>query len=158
MNRRSFLVAGAAGMLASPVLADVAGISARTSYAFSFSGLDGGKIALGAFSGRPVMVVNTASLCGFTPQYEGLQALWQRFSPRGLMLIGVPSNDFGGQEPGGAEEIHHTTEIYGVRFPMAAKEKVLGPEAHPFYRWAAQERPRDLPKWNCARPRILPSR
>ena len=154
MDRRSFLVTGVAGLAdaaswqAKPAFAQSAGVSARTCYAISFTGLDGGQINLGAYAGRPIMVVNTASLCGFTPQYEGLQALWQRFSPRGLMMIGVPSNDFGGQEPGGASEIHHTAELYGVRFPLASKEKVLGPDAHPFYRWAAMERPHDLPKWN----------
>ena len=154
MNRRSFLMAstatlaGAARLTTASAWAQGAGVSTRTCYGFSFAGLDGGQINLGEFAGRPIMVVNTASLCGFTPQYDGLQALWQRFSPRGLMLMGVPSNDFGGQEPGGPQEIHQTAETYGVSFPIAAKVKVLGPEAHPFYRWAAQERPRDLPKWN----------
>jgi glutathione peroxidase len=153
MNRRSFLagtaaLAGAARLTAASAWAQGADVSARTGYGFAFAGLDGGQISLGEFAGRPIMVVNTASLCGFTPQYKGLQALWQRFSPRGLMLIGVPSNDFGGQEPGGAEDIHQTAETYGVGFPIAAKVKVLGPEAHPFYRWAALERPHDLPKWN----------
>ena len=153
MNRRSFLagtasLAVAAELSGASAWAQGAEVSARTCYGFGFAGLDGGLIGLGEFAGRPIMVVNTASLCGFTPQYKGLQALWQRFSPRGLMLIGVPSNDFGGQEPGGAQEIHQTAETYGVGFPIAAKVKVLGPEAHPFYRWAALERPHDLPKWN----------
>ena len=154
MNRRSFLMAsaaaltGAAHLPAGPARAQAAGVNARTCYGFSFPGLDGGQIALGDFSGRPILVVNTASLCGFTPQYKGLQALWERYAPRGLMLIGAPSNDFGGQEPGGPEDIHQTAQSYGVGFPIAAKVKVLGPEAHPFYRWAAQERPHDLPRWN----------
>ena len=125
-----------------------AGVSARTCYPLGFAGLDGGEIALGDFAGRPILVVNTASLCGYTPQYKGLQALWERYSPRGLMLIGAPSNDFGGQEPGGPDDIRETAKSYGVGFPITAKVKVLGPEAHPFYRWAALERPRDLPRWN----------
>ena len=94
-------------------------------------------------------MVNTASLCGYTPQYAGLQELWKEFSGRGLVIIGVPSNDFGGQEPGGATEIvqiaHHQ---YGVAFPMAAKAVIKGPNAHPFYKWAAEARPKEVPRWN----------
>jgi glutathione peroxidase len=94
-------------------------------------------------------VVNTASLCGFTPQYEGLQQLWTRFRDQGLLIVGVPSNDFGGQEPGGAEDIDHTAhQQYGVTFPLAEKVTVKGASAHPFYRWAAVERPLDAPRWN----------
>ena len=73
-----------------------------TAYAFSFTGLKGGDIKLADFAGKPILVVNTASLCGYTPQYAGLQELWKRYHARGLMIVGVPSNDFGGQEPGGA--------------------------------------------------------
>ena len=82
-----------------------AGMSRITAYAFSFGGLAGGDIRLSEYAGRPLLIVNTASLCGFTPQYAGLQELWTEFSDRGLMIVGVPSNDFGGQEPGGATEI-----------------------------------------------------
>ena len=147
MDRRSFLGAGL-GLVAEPALAQAPAVSGRTCYTMSFAGLDKGEIKLADFAGKPIMVVNTASLCGFVGQYAGLQMLWERFSPMGLMMIAVPSNDFGGQEPGGSDEIHHATEGYGVRFPIAAKAKVLGPDAHPFYRWAALERPRDLPRWN----------
>src|SRR3982750_3901461 len=80
-------------------------LSRITAYGFSFPGLDGGDIKLANFAGRPFMVVNTASLCGYTPQYAGLQALWTEFHDRGLTIIGVPSNDFGAQEPGGSKEI-----------------------------------------------------
>ena len=146
MDRRSFLGVGL-GLVAGPALAQAPAVSGRTCYTLSFSGLDKGEIKLGDFAGKPVMVVNTASLCGFVGQYVGLQKLWERFSAQGLMIIAVPSNDFGGQEPGGSEEIHHATESYGVRFPIAAKAKVLGPDAHPFYRWAALERPHVLPRW-----------
>ena len=79
-----------------------------TAYAFSFTGLKGGDIKLADFAGKPILVVNTASLCGYTPQYAGLQELWKRYHERGLMIVGVPSNDFGGQEPGGEAEIEHT--------------------------------------------------
>jgi len=93
--------------------------------------------------------VNTASQCGYTPQFTGLQDLWKRFHDKGLMIVGVPSNDFGGQEPGGATEIAATAHSeYGVKFPMAAKTEVKGAKAHPFFRWAASERPQDLPRWN----------
>jgi len=104
---------------------------------------------LSSYAGRPLLVVNTASHCGYTPQYTGLQTLWSRYRDRGLMVIGVPSNDFGGQEPGGATEIGKTAQgEYHVTFPLAAKVAVKGLNAHPFYRWAAQERPQEAPRWN----------
>lgn len=150
IDRRYFLTASAA-LLASPVCAtaQTAGMSHMTAYAFSFKGLDGGDIALSAYAGRPILVVNTASLCGYTPQYGGLQALWTRYRDKGLMLLGVPSNDFGGQEPGNASDIGKTAhDDYRVTFPLAAKATVKGAGAHPFYRWAALERPQDAPRWN----------
>jgi glutathione peroxidase len=126
-----------------------AAMTGITAYAFSFPALAGGDIRLADYASHPVMVVNTASLCGFTPQYAGLQQLWSEFHDRGLMIVGVPSNDFGGQEPGGATEIAETAQQqYGVTFPMAAKAVVKGPDAHPFYRWAATARPKDVPRWN----------
>jgi glutathione peroxidase len=108
-----------------------------------------GEIRLADFAGHPILVVNTASLCGYTPQYAGLQALWSEFRGRGLTVIGVPSNDFGGQEPGGVSEIAQTAQHqYGVTFPIAAKAVVTGANAHPFYKWAAAARPKELPRWN----------
>jgi glutathione peroxidase len=124
-------------------------VSRITAYGFSFPGLKGGDIKLSDYAGRPIMVVNTASQCGFTPQYAGLQSLWTEFQARGLMIIGVPSNDFGGQEPGGTQEIADIAEgHFGIGFPMAAKTVVKGANAHPFYKWAAAARPNDLPRWN----------
>jgi glutathione peroxidase len=124
-------------------------MSRITAYGFSFPALDGGTIRLADFAGKPFIVVNTASLCGYTPQYAGLQQLWSEFQGRGLAIIGVPSNDFGGQEPGGAKEIAETAQHqFGVTFPMAAKTIVKGTNAHPFYKWAAEVRPKDLPRWN----------
>jgi glutathione peroxidase len=124
-------------------------MSRITAYAFSFPGLAGGDISLAEFAGHPLLIVNTASLCGFTPQYAGLQELWTEFHGRGLTIIGVPSNDFGGQEPGGATEIAETAQHqYRVTFPIAAKAVVKGPDAHPFYKWAAEARPKDVPRWN----------
>jgi glutathione peroxidase len=126
-----------------------AAMTGITAYAFSFPALAGGNIRLADYAGHPVLVVNTASLCGFTPQYAGLQELWSEFHDRGLMIVGVPSNDFGGQEPGGASEIAETAQHqYGVTFPIAAKTVVKGPDAHPFYKWAANARPKDIPRWN----------
>ena len=124
-------------------------MSCVTAYAFSFAGLTGDPIRLSDFAGKPIIVVNTASLCGYTPQYAGLEQLYMRFHERGLVMVGVPSNDFGGQEPGGVAEITETAnKEYGVTFPLAAKAEVVGPNAHPFYRWAASERPLETPKWN----------
>lgn len=152
MNRRNALAAITAGAALS-----FAGRSARaqgamsrmTAYGFSFPSLKGGDIRLADFAGKPLLVVNTASLCGFTPQYAGLQEIWTQFRARGLTVIGVPSNDFGAQEPGGATDITQTAEqTYHVTFPIAAKTSVKGPNAHPFYKWAATERPADLPGWN----------
>ena len=113
------------------------GLQRIVAYAFSFPGLAGGE-----FAGKPILVVNTASQCGYTPQYAGLQELWTRFHDRGLMIVGVPSNDFGGQEPGGASRDRaDRAPQYGVTFPLAAKAEVRGASAHPFYKWAAAERP-----------------
>ncbi|MEI7804320.1 MAG: glutathione peroxidase [Hyphomicrobiales bacterium] len=136
--------------LVTPALAQVAdNMSRTTAYAFSFPGLDGGDIRLVANSGKPILIVNTASLCGYTPQYTGLQELWTRYGPRGLLIVGVPANDFGGQEPGGAAEIIKTAhDGYHVGFPLAAKTVVKGPNAHPFYKWAALQRPTEQPRWN----------
>ncbi len=152
IDRRQMIatVAAAAGL---PLLTQgaraQAAMSRMTAYAFSFQSLKGGDIRLADFAGKPLMVVNTASLCGYTPQYAGLQDLWTQFKDRGLTVIGVPSNDFGAQEPGGVTDITQTAEqTYQVTFPIAAKTVVKGPNAHPFYRWAAELRPKDVPRWN----------
>src|SRR3984893_2337668 len=153
MIKRRAIITAALAAIASPAstrtaLAQAA-MSRITAYAFSFPALAGGDIRLAEYAGRPLMVVNTASLCGFTPQYAGLQELWTEFHDRGLTIIGVPSNDFGGQEPGGGNEIAETAQHqYGVTFPIAAKAVVKGPNAHPFYKWAAAARPKDVPRWN----------
>src|ERR1700712_1131952 len=131
-DRRGILTAALAA-IASPlagrgVFAQAA-MSRITAYAFSFQALAGGAIRLADYAGHPMMVVNTASLCGFTPQYAGLQQLWSEVHDRGVMIVGLPSNDFGGQEPGGAKEISETAQHqYGVTFPMATKAVVKGPD------------------------------
>jgi glutathione peroxidase len=152
IDRRTMITAALAA-IASPVSARTAlaqaAMSRITAYAFSFPALAGGDIRLADYAGRPLLVVNTASLCGYTPQYAGLQELWTQFHGRGLMIIGVPSNDFGAREPGGATEIAETAQhYYGVTFPIAAKATVKGANAHPFYKWAADARPKDVPRWN----------
>ncbi len=152
IDRRNLVAAiasGAAFPLAARSAFAQAAMSRMTAYGFSFSGLKGGDIRLADFAGKPLLVVNTASLCGFTPQYAGLQELWTQFRARGLTVIGVPSNDFGAQEPGGTSDITHIAEqTYHVSFPITVKTAVKGPNAHPFYKWAAAERPTDLPTWN----------
>jgi glutathione peroxidase len=151
MDRRSVMTAALVaivGMTSSRKSLAQAAMSRITAYAFSFPGLAGGDIRLSEFAGRPILIVNTASLCGFTPQYGGLQELWTEFGGRGLMIVGVPSNDFGAQEPGGAIEITATAQSHHVTFPIAAKAVVKGPNAHPFYKWAAEARPKDVPRWN----------
>ena len=150
LNRRTILTTAllAAATSATRAQAD-GGMSRISAYAFLFPALSGDDIRLAAFTGKPVLVVNTASLCGYTPQYAGLQELWSEFGARGLTVIGVPSNDFGGQEPGGTSEISETAHHqYGVTFPITAKAVVVGAEAHPFYKWAAAARPKEVPKWN----------
>ncbi|MGX1108075.1 MULTISPECIES: glutathione peroxidase [Bradyrhizobium] len=150
MDRRTLIVTAFAAAAGSGALhAEQPAMSRITAYAFSFPALGGGDIRLADYAGRPLMIVNTASLCGFTPQYAGLQQLWTEFRDRGFVIIGVPSNDFGGQEPGGPTEIAETAQHqYGVTFPIAAKAIVRGASAHPFYRWAAEARPKDVPRWN----------
>lgn len=152
MIDRRTMIAGALAAIGAPMAtrarAETA-VSRITAYAFSFPGLTDGDVRLADYTGRPLLVVNTASLCGYTPQYAGLQEIWTEFRGRGFGMIGVPSNDFGGQEPGGAAEIAATAQHqYAVTFPITAKAVVSGASAHPFYRWAAEARPRDVPKWN----------
>ena len=101
-----------------------------------------------AYSGKVVLVVNTASKCAFTPQYEALEELYEKYKERGLVVLGFPSNDFGHQEPGSEEQIRDFCRMtYGVQFPMFAKTRVLGPDAEPFYRYLADVTG-DTPRWN----------
>lgn len=154
MNRRGVVtlalgIAAIPNLLGRRAIADDGPASRMTAYVFSFKALSGPDIRLADFAGRSIMVVNTASLCGYTPQYAGLQALWREFADAGLMIVGVPSNDFGSQEPGDKAEIDDTAHRqYGVTFPITAKTAVRGADAHPFYRWAAAERPKEVPAWN----------
>jgi glutathione peroxidase len=111
-------------------------------YAFSAELLDGRTITLDEFRGKVLLIVNTASKCGFTPQYAGLEALYRRYRDRGLVVLGFPCNQFGRQEPGTAGEIGAFCERnYGVSFPIFAKIDVNGKNAHPLYRFLNREKP-----------------
>ncbi len=111
-----------------------------SAYDFELTTLAGRPMPLSDFRGRPLVIVNTASACGLTPQYAGLEALWREFKDEGLVVIGVPCNDFGGQEPADANGIAaFCAATYEIDFPMAAKRPVRGPNADPLFRWLARE-------------------
>lgn len=129
----------------------VSPISAISAYDFSFSALHTKQpLPLSQFRGKVILVVNTASNCGFTPQYKGLETLYKTYKAKGLVIIGVPSNDFGKQEPGTSEEIGAFCEKnYGVTFPITEKEIVVGDRAHPFYKWTKDGLGLlSVPRWN----------
>ncbi|MCW4780849.1 glutathione peroxidase [Enterobacter chuandaensis] len=121
-------------------------------YQLSATRLDGRLISMADYAGKVVLVVNTASQCGFTPQYAGLEALYKKYADRGLVILGFPCNQFGKQEPGDADEISKTCHInYGVSFPMFGKVEVNGSAAHPLFRYLKKELPGVLGgriKWN----------
>ncbi|HEY4264820.1 MAG TPA: glutathione peroxidase [Micropepsaceae bacterium] len=121
-----------------------------SAYDFEFTAIDGTPLKLSQFAGHPVLIVNTASQCGLTPQYKDLEALWRKYRDRGLVVLGVPSNDFGAQEPGTEAEIaEFCSTRYNVSFPMTAKNPVIGASAHPFYKWAVtQAGEAAAPRWN----------
>lgn len=150
MMRRLFLAAAAAA-LAGPSVSSPTPPRATSARAhdFSFTDIDGNPLSLAQFSGRPVLVVNTASRCGFTGQYAGLQTLWTRYRDQGLVVIGVPSNDFR-QELSNEAAVRDFCELnYGVDFPLTEITGVKGPQAHPFYAWAAEVMGSRLaPRWN----------
>lgn len=137
-----------------------AGAAAAGQFAhdFTFTAIDGGPLPLKRYTGRALMIVNTASRCGFTKQYADLQALWERFRSRGLIVIGVPSDDFGGQEPGTESQIKEFCEVtFGIDFPMTSKERVSGNHAHPFYVWAAATLGSIAkPRWNFHKYLVAP--
>lgn len=122
----------------------------KAAYDFAFKSITDQDMPLSAYKGKVLLIVNTASKCGFTPQYAELQKLYNQYKERGLIIIGVPSNDFGGQEPDSEDAIKAFCEInYGVNFPLTAKYSVIGKEAHPFYAWAEKTfGVAGTPKWN----------
>jgi glutathione peroxidase len=125
---------------------------------FEFISIDGEPLPMSAFAGQAVLVVNTASLCGFTYQYGALQDLWERYRSRGLVLLGVPSNDFGRQEPGSDAEIKEFCEVnFDVDFPLTEKQVVKGEAAHPFFREVVDVLgPEAAPRWNFHKYLVAP--
>ncbi|MGQ3117108.1 MAG: glutathione peroxidase [Hydrogenophaga sp.] len=122
-------------------------------YDFEAQSIDGKPVPLRQFEGKPLLIVNTASACGFTPQFGGLEKLHQAYGARGLVVLGFPSNQFGGQDPGSNDEIASFCQLnYGVSFPMMGKIDVNGANAHPLYQWLTAEAPGLLGskaiKWN----------
>ena len=117
---------------------------------YSFTTIDGKPLDLKDFAGKAVLVVNVASYCGFTPQYTDLQELHESYGPKGLVVLGVPCNDFGAQEPRTEPEIAKFCEsMYEVTFPLTSKQKAIGPDAHALYQWiVAQAGEGAAPKWN----------
>ena len=116
--------------------------TSQSVFAFSAETLDGRQASLAEFAGKVLLIVNTASQCGFTPQFAGLEKLYRAYKDRGLEVLGFPCNQFGAQEPGSAAEIGAFCEQnYGVSFPMFAKIDVNGEKAHPLYRFLKKEKP-----------------
>ena len=120
---------------------------------FQALSIEGKPADLGTQRGKVLLIVNTASACGFTPQFAGLEALWQRYRDRGLVVVRFPCNQFGGQDPGSDDEIGAFCQRnYGVSFPMMAKVDVNGPQAHPLWQWLTAQAPGVLGskaiKWN----------
>ena len=120
----------------------------KTMHDFVLPAIDGGEMSLAQFKGKTILLVNTASYCGFTKQYDGLQALWEEKRDAGLVVLGVPSNDFGRQEPGGKDQIKEFCEVnFAIDFPMSDKLVVKGANAHPLYQWLKAETGA-APRWN----------
>ncbi len=124
-----------------------------TVYDFEAQTIDGQTVALSAYQGKVLLIVNTASACGFTPQFAGLEKLHQDYADQGLVVLGFPCNQFGSQDPGSNEEIvAFCQKNYGVSFPMMAKTEVNGAQAHPLYQWLKTQAPGVLGsegiKWN----------
>ncbi|MDX2143946.1 MAG: glutathione peroxidase [Rhodospirillaceae bacterium] len=138
------------GLIAAAISFGGSSAMAQSAHDFAFKTIDGKPLPMSEYKGKAVLVVNTASFCGYTPQYAGLQSLWEDYKDKGLVVLGVPANDFGAQEPGSNAEIKEFCESkYDVTFPLASKETVKGSGAHPFYKWAAATLgENNAPKWN----------
>lgn len=136
-------------MAPAPLLAGQQQMSV-SAFDFSFPSIEGTNLNLSDYQGRVLLIVNTASRCGFTRQYSALQNLWSAYRKEGLVVIGVPSNDFGGQELGTEAEVKQFCEVnFDIDFPMTAITEIKGADAHEFYKWAgAQVGMLGKPKWN----------
>ena len=121
----------------------------QKAYDFKFENINGGTIDLAKYKNKVMLIVNVASRCGYTPQYEDLQILWSNYKNKNLIVIGVPTNNFK-QEPGNNKEIKDFCETnFGINFPMTEKTNVIGKDAHPFYKWAKKNYGIGaIPKWN----------
>jgi len=121
-----------------------------SAHEYVFNAIDGQPLPLTSFRDKVVLVVNTASKCGLTPQYDGLEKLYSDYKDRGLVVLGVPCNQFMGQEPGTEQDIQtFCSTTFGIDFPMTSKVEVKGEGAHPFYKWAEQELGEPaVPVWN----------
>ncbi|MDC0984025.1 glutathione peroxidase [Candidatus Pelagibacter sp.] len=124
--------------------------NAKTFYDFKINSINGEELDLSSFKGKTILLVNVASKCGFTKQYDDLQKLYDDYKERGLVVIGIPSNQFGGQEPGNETEIKNFCETnFNINFPMTSKHDVKGNNAHPVYIWAKETYGNStIPKWN----------
>jgi glutathione peroxidase len=153
-----FALLTAAATLAAGISGAAMAADTGDAFQFSFTSIDGKPMSMADFKGKAVLVVNTASQCGFTPQYTALEAVYTKYKDKGLVVVGVPSNDFGGQEPGTNAEIKKFCEgNYDVDFPMTTKYDVKGPDAHPFYKWAeAVGGTPAVPAWNFHKLLISP--
>ena len=122
----------------------------KLAYDFHFNDLDGSPLSLSDYKDKVIIVVNVASQCGFTKQYEDMQNIWEKYQSKGIVMLGIPSNDFGDQEPGSSKDIKNFSEAkFGITFPMAEKVSVKGSDAHPFYIWAHKNHGKSaIPKWN----------
>ena len=122
----------------------------KLAYDFTFKDLDGSELSLAEFKNKVIIVVNVASQCGFTSQYEDMQKIWENYQAKNVIMLGIPSNDFGQQEPGSNKEIKNFCEAkFGITFPMTEKVSVKGEKAHPFYKWARKNYGKGaIPKWN----------
>ena len=122
----------------------------KLAYDFKFKDLDGSALNLSEYKGKIIVVINVASQCGFTSQYEDMQKIWGKYQAKGVVILGVPSNNFGNQEPGSNKDIKNFCEAkFGITFPMTEKVSVKGSDAHPFYIWARENYGKSaIPKWN----------
>ena len=124
--------------------------NSKTLFDFKINSINGGELNLSSFKGKTILLVNVASKCGFTNQYDDLQNLYDNFKDKGLIVIGIPTNQFGGQEPGSEKEIKNFCETnFNITFPMTSKYEVKGANAHPIYIWAKDTFGKStVPKWN----------
>ena len=146
MNLKFFFLIIVMSLFTNPVNANYE----KLAYDFTFRDLDGSPINLSEYKNKVIVMINVASQCGFTKQYDDMQNIWEKYQNKGIVMIGIPSNDFGNQEPGNNKEIKNFCEAkFGITFPMTEKVSVSGENAHPFYKWVKENHGKEaVPKWN----------